>query len=136
MKIRYEKKNEIKTDHFWNLPNIDDTISNYFVVMQRTSNILITKQKEKLCQETYEKTIRKEEWNKNRSLLKFTKYWWHYFVVMQRTSNILITKQKEKLCQETYENTIWKKNEIKTDHLKFTKYWWDNIKLFCSPATQ
>ena len=55
MKIRYEKKNEIKTDHFWNLPNIDDTISNYFVVMQRTSNILITKKKEKLCQETFEK---------------------------------------------------------------------------------
>lgn len=28
-KIQYEKKNEIKADHFWNLPNINETISNY-----------------------------------------------------------------------------------------------------------
>ena len=37
MKIRYEKKNEIKTGNFWNLPNIDDTISNYFVVSHATN---------------------------------------------------------------------------------------------------
>ena len=54
----HEKKNEIKTDNFLSLPNINDTISNYSVVIV---DILITKQKEKLCHETYENTIWKEE---------------------------------------------------------------------------
>ena len=92
-----------------------------YQTMQRTSNILFTKQKEKLCQETYENTIWEEEWNKNRSLLKFTKYRWHNIQLFcSHATNVEhFNNQTERKIMSGEHMKIWyeKKNEIKTDHL-------------------
>ena len=83
MKIRYEKKNEIKTDHFWNLPNINDTISNY------ATNV------EHLNYKTERKIMsgNMKIWYEKKNEIKKDHFWnlpnidgtiSNYFVVMQR----------------------------------------------------
>ena len=71
MKIRYKKKKEIKTDHFWNLPNINDPISNYAKNVEHFNYQTERKIMSGNMKKWYEK---KNEIKTDH--LKFTKYWW------------------------------------------------------------